>query len=198
MSKKIYQIDLETMNIGSVIERQFRINSMTLTEFADRLNCGRNTVYVIFKHDDIDMERLTEISEILNFDFIRACYLENKYNDSDMSVIDEIIKCIEKKHKPESNSNEKYIHNVDIGSLIQQQLKINSMSVTEFSGELDCDRTTVYSIFKSKTISLKRLILISEILDFDFIHAFYYKDKSFDLDADISLIRKFIDDVGKT
>jgi predicted transcriptional regulator len=197
MSEKIYHIDLKTINIGSVIEHQFRINSMTLTEFADRLNCGRSTVYAIFKHDDIDMERLTEISEILNFDFIHACYFENKYNDSDMSVIDEIIKCIEKNHKPESNNNEKYIHNVDIGSLIQQQLIINSMSITEFSGELDCDRTTVYSIFKCKTISIKQLIRISEILDFDFIHAFYYKDKSSDLDADILLIRKFLDDVEK-
>jgi predicted transcriptional regulator len=197
MSAKIIHTDLRTINIGSVIEHQFRNNSMTFTEFADRLNCDRSTIYAIFKRDDIDMERLIKISEILKFDFIHACYLGNKYNDSNMSIVDEITKCIEKSHRQVSNKNEKYIHNVNIGSLIQQQLKINSMSITEFASKLDCDRTTVYSIFKCKTINIKRLILISEILDFDFIHTFYFKDKSSDLYANILLIRKFLNDVEK-
>jgi predicted transcriptional regulator len=197
MSTKISYTDLNAINIGSVIEHQFRINSITLAEFADRLNCSRSTVYTIFKRDDIDMESLTKISEILDFDFIHACYLENKCNDPEMSVIDAMIKCIEENHNQAPDRNEKYTHNVDIGSHIHQQFEINSMSVTEFSDRLNCDRSTVYSIFKCKTISIKQLIRISEILDFDFIHAFYCKDKSSDLDANILLIRKFLDDVEK-
>ena len=65
------------IHIGSIIEQKVR-SSMSITGFADKLRCDRTTVYAIFKRKSIDIERLMQISEILDFDFIGACYSPEK------------------------------------------------------------------------------------------------------------------------
>lgn len=47
------------------------------------------------------------------------------------------------------------------------------MSYAEFARRLHIERTTVYSIVRSKSIDIERLIRISQILDYDFISLVY-------------------------
>ncbi len=65
------------------------------------------------------------------------------------------------------------LKDIHIGSAIAQQIACAGMSYAEFARRLNCDRTTVYGIVKSKSIDIERLIRISEILDFDFIEQVY-------------------------
>jgi predicted transcriptional regulator len=65
---------------------------------------------------------------------------------------------------------------IHLGSLIRQKLSENSMSIQDFSDKINCHRTTVYDIFKRKSIDIEQLIRISKVLDFDFIHEIYFKD----------------------
>lgn len=65
------------------------------------------------------------------------------------------------------------LKDIHIGSAIAQQIARAGMSYAEFARKLNCDRTTVYGIVKSKSIDIERLIRISEILDFDFIGQVY-------------------------
>lgn len=67
----------------------------------------------------------------------------------------------------------RYLKNIHIGSAIAQQIACAGMSYAEFARRLNCDRTTIYGIIKSKSIDIERLIRISEILDFDFIGNIY-------------------------
>jgi len=62
-----------------------------------------------------------------------------------------------------------------IGPIIKQKLSESTMTIKEFSARINCDRTTVYDIFKRKSIDTDRLIKISEVLDFDFVNEIYYK-----------------------
>jgi transcriptional regulator with XRE-family HTH domain len=65
--------------------------------------------------------------------------------------------------------------NIHIGNIIKQKLVESSMSVKNFADKINCDRTTVYDIFKRKSIDVERLIKISQALEFDFINEIYLK-----------------------
>lgn len=63
--------------------------------------------------------------------------------------------------------------NVYIGKLIQEKVDENHMSYAEFARLIHCGRTNVYRIFECKSIDIERLLLISEVLHYDFIHEVY-------------------------
>ena len=67
------------------------------------------------------------------------------------------------------------MNNIHIGSIIKQKVEENSLSVKEFAGRINCERTNVYHIFKQRSIDIERLIKISEVLDYDFISKIYIK-----------------------
>jgi predicted transcriptional regulator len=69
------------------------------------------------------------------------------------------------------------MRDIHIGSIIRQKLSESSMTIKEFSGKINCDRTTVYDIFKRKSIDVERLIKISQVLNYDFINEVYYNQK---------------------
>ena len=65
---------MKNIYIGPIIKQKVIESGMTITEFADRINCERSSVYYIFKQKSIDTERLLKISEVLNFDFLAEIY----------------------------------------------------------------------------------------------------------------------------
>ena len=66
---------------------------------------------------------------------------------------------------------------IHIGSIIKQKVLKSPMSIQEFSDRIHRDRTTVYDIFKRKSVDTEILMKISEVLNFDFINEVYYKQK---------------------
>ena len=64
---------------------------------------------------------------------------------------------------------------IHIGKLIAERLAMRGMTYADFARKLYIDRTTVYSIIRSKSIDIERLIKISNILQYDFISEVYYK-----------------------
>ena len=57
---------------------------------------------------------------------------------------------------------------IHIGSLIEQELRRQERSATWLAGELHCDRTNVYKVFKRKSIDTRLLVDISVILQHNF------------------------------
>lgn len=49
------------------------------------------------------------------------------------------------------------------------------ISYAEFARQINCARTSLYHIFNSKNIDIERLLLISEVLQYDFINEVYLK-----------------------
>ncbi len=62
---------------------------------------------------------------------------------------------------------------IHIGKLIETHLKASGLSYAHFARLLNVDRTTVYSILRSKSIDIERLIKISQLLNYDFIRLVY-------------------------
>jgi len=70
------------------------------------------------------------------------------------------------------------IQNVHIGAIIEKKLKEKLMTVTEFADKINRERSTVYDIFKRKSIDTELLVLISKALDYDFIRTVYYGEET--------------------
>jgi transcriptional regulator with XRE-family HTH domain len=70
---------MKDIHIGSIIEQKLAESSMTIQEFANRINCERTTVYAIFKRKSMDVERLIKISQVLNYNFIEEIYFKQSH-----------------------------------------------------------------------------------------------------------------------
>jgi len=89
---------------------------------------------------------------------------------------------------------EKILESVNIGNIIKQKLIASLMPINKFADRLGCDRSVVDNIFNNESIDIDRLVRISEILDFDFIHIYYWKDTA--TGSDMHVIKEMIDSVG--
>lgn len=66
-----------------------------------------------------------------------------------------------------------------IGKAIKQKVGERGMPITEFAKAIHCTRHYVYaSIFPAQNIDIERLLLISEVLHYDFIAEFYQQRPS--------------------
>ena len=65
---------------------------------------------------------------------------------------------------------------IHIGKLIKQKLKEKKFSVSLFAKTIQCSRTNVYHIFKSKSIDTDKLIHISSVLNYGFLEEYLKKD----------------------
>ena len=65
---------IQNKNIGSLIREKIAEKSMTVAEFARSINRERTTVYDIFKRETVDFDLLSQISEVLDYDFIHEVY----------------------------------------------------------------------------------------------------------------------------
>lgn len=75
--------------------------------------------------------------------------------------------------KAEAQTVETKFKDIYIGKLIQQKVDEHGISYAEFARQIHCARTSLYHIFNSKNIDVERLLLISEVLQYDFISEVY-------------------------
>lgn len=68
---------MKNVHIGSIIRTKLEESSLSIAEFADRINRTRPTVYDIFNRKSIDTDLLIKISEVLGYNFLQEVYLED-------------------------------------------------------------------------------------------------------------------------
>ncbi|MBQ7362253.1 MAG: helix-turn-helix transcriptional regulator [Bacteroidaceae bacterium] len=63
-----------------------------------------------------------------------------------------------------------------IGKIIQAKVNERGLGYAEFARRINCARTSIYSLFNSKSIDVERLLRISDVLEYDFINEVYKKN----------------------
>ena len=75
------------------------------------------------------------------------------------------------------------LSNIHIGKIIKEKWIEKSMTITEFAHGIGRERTTVYDIFRRKSIDIELLIKISEnLINFDsffYAHLIFYLRSGF-------------------
>lgn len=64
------------------------------------------------------------------------------------------------------------INNIHIGKEIRIILDKSGMTYTEFARKIHCERQSLYYLFKSKSIDIDRLVLISKVLNHNFLQLY--------------------------
>ena len=67
------------------------------------------------------------------------------------------------------------MQNRHAGEIIKQKVKECGIKITDFAKAIHCNRNNVYSIFRRKSIDIELLLLISKVLQYDFINEIYCK-----------------------
>lgn len=70
---------------------------------------------------------------------------------------------------------ETHFKHIYIGKLIKAKVEEQHLTRAEFARMIHCARTSLYHIFNSKNIDVERLLLISKVLNYDFIKEVYLK-----------------------
>jgi transcriptional regulator with XRE-family HTH domain len=68
--------------------------------------------------------------------------------------------------------------NIHIGKAIKQKVKERGLRASDFANAIHCNRTNVYDIFNRKSIDIEQLVLISRVLEYDFISEIYFNRPS--------------------
>lgn len=63
--------------------------------------------------------------------------------------------------------------NIHIGEIIKQKFEESQMSAADFARQIHHARSTVYDIFRRKSIDIDLLLRISEVLEYNFIEKVY-------------------------
>lgn len=71
---------VKDIHIGSIIRQKLEESALSISEFANRINRTRPTVYDIFTRKSIDTELLLKISEVLEYNFLKEVYLKEQDN----------------------------------------------------------------------------------------------------------------------
>ncbi|MDR0969929.1 MAG: helix-turn-helix domain-containing protein [Lentimicrobiaceae bacterium] len=64
---------------------------------------------------------------------------------------------------------------IHIGEAIKLKVQERGIRIAEFANAIHCNRTNIYSLFRRKSIDIDQLILISKVLEYDFISELYLK-----------------------
>lgn len=68
------------------------------------------------------------------------------------------------------------MRNIHIGQIIHEKFRESGLSVTEFAARISRTRGTIYDIFSRKSIDTDLLIIISEVLNYDFFQEYYSQE----------------------
>lgn len=63
-----------------------------------------------------------------------------------------------------------------IDEIIKAKVDEQGIGYAEFARRINCARTSLYNLFNSKSIDVERLLIISEVLNFNFIEEVYLKE----------------------
>jgi len=66
--------------------------------------------------------------------------------------------------------------NIYIGELIKQRFEKENISISQFARAIHCSRANVYNIFRAKSIDIDKLILISDVLNYNFLEEYISKE----------------------
>lgn len=77
------------------------------------------------------------------------------------------------RHITSTQTVESKFKDIYIEKLIQQKVDERGISYAEFARQIHCARTSLYHIFNSKNIDMERLLLISEVLQYNIIEEVY-------------------------
>ena len=169
--------DLHTGNIIKEIAKQKGISSNEIAIVMNRYQ--RNTCRV-FKLKDMDIEDIVQISYLLEYNilnFIVQKYLSHLPNNSKLPYSESYFLRIDMRTQRVTTSevfnNCNFLKDIYIGQHIRKISQKMGWHGKEMAKQLQCSQGAISHLYNSKSLKLKTLIRISEVLQYNFIAELY-------------------------
>lgn len=69
------------IHIGHEIRKVLDEKHISAVKFAEMIHCSRRNAYDIFRNGNMDVKRLQQISELLDYDFVALFVQDNSINE---------------------------------------------------------------------------------------------------------------------
>jgi predicted transcriptional regulator len=79
---------MKNVHIGSVIRTKLKERGMRIVDFADALHCSRSSAYSLFERRNIDLELLTTVSKILDYDLMSLYFDDQNPSEKYIALIE--------------------------------------------------------------------------------------------------------------
>lgn len=145
---------IENLHTGSLIETWIRDHHITKTKFAELMDLPQTNAGRLLKNKSMDIGKLIKVCQVLKHNFFADICEKPQYADN-----------IE-------------IEPVNIGRAIENRLKIQGITQTEFAKKMGMHQPDVSRLLKKDSIDTEKLIRISQILNFNFFGLYLPLDDS--------------------
>ena len=170
---------LKDLHIGNIIKEIALQKAITSKKIAEMINRYHNNADKLFHLDDMNVEDVVRISYLLEYnilDFVAQKYLSHLPSIDYINAPSRLMKFnLEKKEVIiyGTLNNCDFLKNTHIGQRIREVAVRNKWNVREMAKQLHCSTSMVIYIYKSKYLTIKKLIHISNALQFNFIAKVY-------------------------
>ena len=170
---------LKDLHIGKIIKEIAIQKGVSSKQIAEIIYHYQNNADKIFHLNDMNVEDVVRISYLLDYnilDFVAQKYLSHLPNLDYINAPSRLMRFdLEKKEVIVygSLSNCDFLKKTHIGQHIRDMAAKNKWNVREMARRLQYSPSMVIYIYKSKSLTIKKLIHISNALQFNFISKAY-------------------------
>ena len=171
---------LKNLHIGKIIKEiaiQKGVSSKKIAELILRYQQNANRIYQL---DDMDIEDVVLISYLLEYnilDFVVQKYLSHlPFPNYYIGAVSRLMK-LDMENKQvviyDPFKNYDFLKSVHIGQQIKEVAEKNNWNEQDLAKQLQCAQSMVSYLYQSKSLKIKTLIRISDVLQYHFIAKIY-------------------------
>jgi hypothetical protein len=168
---------LKNIHIGKIIQTEKENQHLTVSMLAEKVHLKKWVVRDTFKHTSIKINKLIKFSYALGVNFLQI-YLQNMplFGNTEPCEDEVVIKIIDGQLSmipaKESRTTD-FLQSIHIGKLLQAEATKQNLQ-EEFLSEILCrEQSAVSRMYGNSDIDMARLIEMSYVLNYDFIHNIY-------------------------
>jgi len=171
---------LPDLHIGKFIKEIAYQNGVSSQNIADAICRYQKNASRIFKLNDMDVEDVIRISYLLKYNILNVIakkYLSHIHHSSNFTSSEPYFLRIDMRNRCvvsyETSNNYGFLKNIKIGQHVREIASIKGLQGQDVAKKLQCSHGTITNLYKSKSLKVKTLIKVSEVLQYNFIAELY-------------------------
>jgi transcriptional regulator with XRE-family HTH domain len=178
---------LDDFHIGKIIKEIALLKKISSRKITEAIYRYKNNAHKIYQLRDMDIEDVVRISYLLEYNilqvvsekFLRHIPYDHKADAKDEDgwlKIDLKSLCVTSNNSLNSLEFLKKIH---IGQFIREVARKKDISGNSLSEQLKCTPSAISELFQSKSLKIKTLLQISEVMNINIIALIYISQMNF-------------------
>jgi len=175
-----YNTSLKNLHIGTIIKEIAQQKGISSKQIAAVIRRYETNSDKIFKVTDMDIEDIVSISYLLEYNILEFLvkqyfvhFSSTEYITADESCLFKIDMRTQRITNYETFNNCDFLKEIYIGKHIREIAEKQGYSGQDMAKQLHCAQSVVSDLYKRKSLNVKTIITISNLLHYNFIAELY-------------------------